>query len=43
MYVFNVVMADDSVIEVYADYAESAEKIAELDTGKVALYAECAA
>lgn len=43
MYVFNVVMSDSTVIEVYADYEEAAERIAESETGKMALYAECTA
>lgn len=40
MFVYRVVMNDSSVIEVYADYAESAEKIAEEETGKIAIWAE---
>ncbi len=40
MYTFNVIMSNDSVIEVQADYAEDAEKRAEFDTGLVALFAE---
>ena len=42
MNVYNVVMSDDTVVEVYADYAESAEKMCELE-GYDVLYAECAA
>lgn len=40
MFVFQVLMSDDSVIEIYADYAESAEKYAESETGLMAMWAE---
>ena len=40
MNVYNVFMSDGSMVEVYADYVESAERIATENTGIQAEWAE---
>ena len=40
MNVYRVIMEDSSVVEIYADYEESAMKMAEENYGQVAVIAE---
>lgn len=42
MYVFNVYLDNDTMVEIYADYAESAERIVADSSVHGVLFAECA-